>query len=40
LEAASSEAFDAASAAWIFDPVLGFVLVKFSHPGDTTKITV
>jgi alpha-D-xyloside xylohydrolase len=35
-EAASAAAFAAASAAWQFDTTLGFVLVKFSHPGGTT----
>jgi len=35
-EAASAAAFAAANAAWQFDTTLGFVLVKFSHPGGTT----
>jgi alpha-glucosidase (family GH31 glycosyl hydrolase) len=39
-EAASSAAFDAASTAWMFDAALGFVLVKFSHTGGTTKVTL
>jgi alpha-D-xyloside xylohydrolase len=35
-EATSSTAFAAANAAWQFDTNLGFVLVKFQHPGGTT----
>jgi len=35
-EATSSTAFDAANAAWQFDTNLGFVLVKFPHPGGIT----
>ena len=35
-EATSAAAFAAANAAWQFDATLGFVLVKFSHPGGAT----
>jgi len=37
-EAASFAAFEAANAAWWFDTAPGFVLVKLSHPGGTTRI--
>jgi hypothetical protein len=37
-EVASSAAFEGASVAWRFDTVLGFVLVKFAHPGGITRI--
>ena len=39
-EAASEAAFEAASTAWRFDGTPGFVLVKFSLPGGTTRITL
>ena len=39
-EIASPTAFDAATAAWRFDSVMSFVLVKFSHPGGTVVITL
>jgi alpha-D-xyloside xylohydrolase len=39
-EAASSAAFEAANVAWRFDTAPGFVLVKFSHPGGTIRITL
>jgi hypothetical protein len=35
-EEPSAAAFAAANAAWQFDAVLGFVLVKFAHPGAAT----
>jgi alpha-D-xyloside xylohydrolase len=35
-ESPSAAAFAAANAAWQFDATLGFVLVKFSHPGGAT----
>ena len=39
-EAATPAAFAAADTAWRFDSALGFVLVKFSQAGGTTKITL
>jgi alpha-D-xyloside xylohydrolase len=39
-EAATSASFDAASAAWRFDSALGFVVVKFTLAGGTTRITL
>jgi len=39
-EVASPTAFASASAAWRFDALAGFVLVKFAHPGGTTGITL
>jgi alpha-D-xyloside xylohydrolase len=39
-EAASTAAFETASAAWRFDAALGFVLVKFRHPGGTTIVAL
>jgi alpha-D-xyloside xylohydrolase len=35
-EALSADAFAAAATAWEFDEALGFVLVKFAHPGGAT----
>jgi hypothetical protein len=39
-KAATSDAFDAATTAWWFDSVLGFVVVKFTLAGGTTRITL
>jgi alpha-D-xyloside xylohydrolase len=39
-EAASSADFEIASTAWRFDTTTGSVLVKFSHPGGTSTVTL
>jgi hypothetical protein len=39
-EAPTPAAFAAASAAWRFEAVAGFVLVKFPHAGGTTSISL
>jgi len=35
-ESPSAAAFTAANVAWRFDATLGFVMVKFAHPGGVT----
>jgi alpha-D-xyloside xylohydrolase len=40
IEASSPAAFTAATAAWRFDVTLGFVVVKFPHPGGTVSIAL
>jgi alpha-D-xyloside xylohydrolase len=37
---AAAGAFEAASVGWRFDTAAGFVLIKFSHPGGTVRITL